>query len=85
MKTEPPPAELGIAQINTLRAAQAFLRDPLKGEVNHDPERLFCGVSRALGQTGTDRQILTQAGLERMTASERLKKEDGPHRQKIRD
>jgi len=26
MKTEPPPAELGIAQINTLRAAQAFLR-----------------------------------------------------------
>ena len=66
MKTEPPPADLGIAQINTLRAAQAFLRDLLKGEVNHDPERLFCGVSRALGQTGTDKQILVRAGLDNL-------------------
>lgn len=53
-----------IQQIQALRDCKAFLTSVLLGgEASHDPARLLPTVCRALGESGTDAQLIAQAGV----------------------
>lgn len=60
-----------VLQIDALRNAKIFLRDLLRGEENMEPAKLYTQICKALGEYGTDNQLLAQDDLVQCAAARR--------------